>query len=342
MGANSSKYRCGANISRRLAATLAVFISLVNIARADFGGISFWLPGLMGSLAAVPGQPGWSWLTVYVHLSQEAGGGRTFQRGGSFVAGLQDRADVVAVGPTYTFETPVLGGRASVGLFGAYGRATADISATLTGPKGGTISGSRSESLTDFTDVFWQAAIKWNQGVNNYMVYTTGNFPVAEFDSTRLVNLGLGHWSLDGGVGYTFLNPQMGYELTVVVGLTYNWVNPHIDYKNGIDFHVDWGASKFITKETHIGLVGFAFQQLTGDSGSGAVLGDFKGRTFGIGPQIGHMFKAWEGYSGYVNLKGYKEFGVENRAEGYSVWLSLAFSPVAAESHMPTSRRVLK
>ena len=314
-----------------------------NTARADFGGIGFWLPGLMGSLAAVPGQPGLSWLTMYVHLSQEAGGGKTFQAGGAFVAGLRARADAVASGPNYIFATPVLGGQASLGVFGVYGRARADISATLTGPMGGTISGSRSESLTDFADVFWQGAIKWNQGVNNYMVYATGNLPVAEFDPTRLVNLGLGHWSVDGGVGYTYLNPQTGNEFSIVVGLTYNWVNPHIDYKNGIDFHVDWGASKFITKETHIGVVGFAYQQLTGDSGTGATLGDYKGRTLGIGPQIGHMFKAWEGYSGYANLKGYKEFGVENRAEGYSVWFTLVFSPAAPETHTPTpTRRIVK
>jgi len=37
-----------------------VFVaSAPNPAKADIGGMSFWLPGLMGSLAAVPGQPGW-------------------------------------------------------------------------------------------------------------------------------------------------------------------------------------------------------------------------------------------------------------------------------------------
>src|SRR5262245_39918297 len=92
---------------------LAALASTPITARADFGGLSFWLPGLMGSLAAVPGQPGWSWMTLYVHLSQDASGGRTFQLGGAFVAGLKARADFVASGPSYTFETPVFGGRAS-------------------------------------------------------------------------------------------------------------------------------------------------------------------------------------------------------------------------------------
>src|SRR5262245_36375072 len=89
---------------RAIAAAAAVICLTVTTtpARADFGGISFWLPGLMGSLTAVPGQPGWSWMTMYIHLSQEASGGKTFLLGGAFVAGVKARADVVASGPSYT------------------------------------------------------------------------------------------------------------------------------------------------------------------------------------------------------------------------------------------------
>jgi hypothetical protein len=326
-----------------IAASCALMALAPKPAHADFGGISFWLPGLMGSLAAVPSQPGWTWMSMYIHLSAEAGGGKTFQAGGAFVAGLKSRAGFVASGPSYVFATPVLGGQASIALFGAYGRAAVDITATVTGPQGNTLTGARSESLTSFADVFWQGALKWNQGVNNYMVYATGNFPVAEFDPNRLVNLGFGHWAVDGGAGYTYLNPQTGYEFSVVAGLTYNFVNPHIDYKNGIDSHLDWAASKFLSKEWHVGIVGYAFQQLTGDSGSGARLGAFRGRVFGIGPQVGHMFKAWDGYQGYINVKGYKEFGAENRPEGWNAWVTLVFSPAAPETHAtPTTRRIVK
>ena len=69
-----------------------------SAAHADNGGLSFWLPGIFGSLAAVPGQPGWSWLTLYLHLDVSGGGGKEFQRGGSIVAGLHARSDVVATG----------------------------------------------------------------------------------------------------------------------------------------------------------------------------------------------------------------------------------------------------
>ena len=47
------------------AAAAAVLLIAPNISRADESGISFWLPGLSGSLAAVPSTPGWSVAAIY-------------------------------------------------------------------------------------------------------------------------------------------------------------------------------------------------------------------------------------------------------------------------------------
>jgi hypothetical protein len=52
-------------------ATLAV---LPQISRADESGISFWVPGQFGSLAADPQTPGWSLGAVYYHTSLAASG----------------------------------------------------------------------------------------------------------------------------------------------------------------------------------------------------------------------------------------------------------------------------
>src|SRR5262245_66169406 len=48
--------------------------SAINDARADEGGVSFWIPGFFGSLAASPLQPGWSLTNFYYHTSVSAGG----------------------------------------------------------------------------------------------------------------------------------------------------------------------------------------------------------------------------------------------------------------------------
>jgi hypothetical protein len=127
-------------------ATILLAISAIASVRstvmADQGGISFWLPGF-GSLAAAPGQPGLSFPTLYVHTSVAAGGNKSFALNGQIVAALKGGANVVDFGPTYIFETPVFGGQASLSLFGAGGRSDASISATLTGPRGNTLSGTR-------------------------------------------------------------------------------------------------------------------------------------------------------------------------------------------------------
>jgi hypothetical protein len=44
-------------------------------ALADEGGVSFWLPGTFGSLAAAPSTPGWSWATPYLHSDVASGAG---------------------------------------------------------------------------------------------------------------------------------------------------------------------------------------------------------------------------------------------------------------------------
>ena len=241
------------------AATLALasLIVMPNAARADQGGVSFWLPGLFGSLAAAPAQPGWALTTIYYHTSVKGGGSTNFVLGSTIVAGLDGRANLGVAGLTYTFASPVLGGQAAFSVFGTGGHMQVSIDATLTGPQGNPITGHRTDAVSGFGDALWQTTLKWNRGVDNYMVYATGNFPLGAYESTRLANLGIGHWSVDGGAGYTYFNPQTGYEFSIVGGFTYNFINPSSDYKNGIDFHVDWAASQFLSKQMFVGIAGY-------------------------------------------------------------------------------------
>jgi hypothetical protein len=305
------------------------FAAATPAARADEGGVSFWLPGQFGSLAATPGTPGWSFASVYYHTSIDAGGSKQFNNGGSVRAGLDGRADLLFLNATYVFSEPFLGAQASLGMAWAFGNMHAGVDATLTGPGGAVVSGSRTESVFAGSDLYPMATLKWNFGVHNIMVYNMWDLPAGAYDSDRLANIGIGHWATDAGIGYTYFNPKSGFEFSVVTGLTYNWENPSTDYKNGIDWHVDWGISQFLSKQWHIGLVGYFYQQLTGDSGPGATLGDFKSRVAGVGPQIGYIFPINATTQGYLNLKAYGEFAAEHRPEGWNVWLTFAMFPIA-------------
>ena len=72
-----------------------------------------------------------------------------------------------------------------------------------------------------------------------------------------------------------------------------------------------------------MGVSGFYYQQISGDSGSGAVLGDFKGRTAGIGPVLSYVTKVWK-KDLVAELKWLPEIDVNHRTEGDYIWFKLA------------------
>ena len=296
-------------------------------ARADEDGVSFWRPGLYSSLAAVPGERGWSMTNIFIYESGSASATHGFPRGGKLAVGVDGTVFADFGGLTYAFAKPVLGGQFSLGMLALPGQAVGTISGTLTGPGGATVSGARTDTDTGFGDLYPTAALKWNKGVNNYMTYLTGNIPVGSYDPKRLANLGLGHGSIDGGTGYTYLNPTTGHEFSIVGGLTYNFENTHTNYQNGIDYHIDWAASQFLSKQFFVGPVGYFYGQLSGDSGSGDKVGPFESSTIGVGGQAGYIFPVNEQVQGFLGLKGYADVATEDRLKGWSVWLTLNLSP---------------
>ncbi len=308
---------------------------------ADEGGVSFWLPGTFGSLAAVPGQPGWSFGAFNYYANVSGGGNvalsREFEIGGvsrtvtaTFSGSLHGDGDAVFGNATYVFAEPVLGGQASLGMTGGYGPFSTSVNGTLTitppGGPAGTKSVHLSDSVTGFTDLYPMATLKWNEGVNNYMIYGSGDIPAGTYESTRLANLGIGHGAADTGAGYTYFDPKTGQEFSVVAGFTYNLENPSTNYQNGVDFHVDWAASQFLSKQFSVGPAGYFYDEIGCDSGGR--LGCFQSRVAGIGPQASYLFPVGD-KQGYLNLKAYWEFDAQNRAEGYNVWLTFAVSPAA-------------
>ncbi|HWX36614.1 MAG TPA: transporter [Steroidobacteraceae bacterium] len=168
------------------------------------------------------------------------------------------------------FATPVLGGQASASMLAAYGNNSTSLAGsfagTVTGPAGGSVPFSLSDninsSLTAFGDLIPQFALKWNSGVNNYMTYVTADLPAGAYQSSRLANLGIGHWAIDAGGGYTYFDPKTGHEASAVLGFTHNFINPATQYQNGVDMHLDWGASQFLTKQWQVGPVGYLYQEI--------------------------------------------------------------------------------
>src|SRR4029079_17525482 len=150
-----------------------VFFS--HCAKADEGGVSFWVPGFFGSLAATPLQPGWSLANIYYHTSVSAGAdvarAREFTLGrvpGNVTVNANLNLNVNATGdlgfvlPSYVFATPVLGGQASVSLLAAYGVVGTSLAGTLSGvisaPPLAAVPFARSDTISDTTWGFGDVA----------------------------------------------------------------------------------------------------------------------------------------------------------------------------------------
>ena len=334
-----------------VAGTMLVAFGLVpKAAFADEGGVSFWLPGLYGSLAAVPASaPGWAFGTFFYNTSVHAGADVAAAREitiGRFnptlnvnlSASVNSDVPLLWINPSYVFASPVLGGQLSVGMGGLVGYSRTSLSGTVTAtipPFSFVRSDSITDTVTGVGDLYPQASLKWHEGVNNFMIYGTGDIPVGTYSSTSLANLSIGHGAADGGFGYTYLDAATGHEFSAVAGFTYNFTNPSTDYRNGVDFHLDWGVSQFLSKQVLVGLVGYFYDQVTGDSGTGDRVGPFESRVIGVGPQIGYLFPIGD-MQGYVNLKAYGEFDAHDRPSGVNVWLTFAISPAAPPAATPT------
>ncbi len=258
-------------------ALLAVF-ARSGSAEAAEGASSHYLPGVLGEvLFAVSPQPGFLVAnTVW------------FQSGDVSTAVLQGQVDfdldmetvLNILAATYTFDTPVLGGTYTITVAIPFGYANLD--ARLSG-FGTTIKFSEdSFNLSDIAVVPLQ--LNWDVDKFHFKLGQAIIAPTGDYDVDNAVNLGRNYWSFDTVGAVTWFNAGSGTEVSVAPGIMFNTENNKTDYKTGTEFHVDFTINQFLSETFAVGLKGYYYKQVSGDSGSGALLGDFKSESIGLGP----------------------------------------------------------
>jgi len=253
------------------------------------------------------------------------------QLNGSVKAKAHSFAHILTV--THVFKKEVLGGHAGLSIWTPYADTDLTLTGqgvlTLTGPLGGThnipVSGSTKPSEIGFGDITVIGMLGWHRGFMHYLATLDVYAPTGSYDKNRIVNIGRNHWAIEPMMGVTYLNEKMGLELSAVAGITFNYENSDTDYKSGDEFHVDLAVLQHFSDRFHLGLVGYVYDQLNGDSGSGAPE-DFKGEVYAWGPAIGGTIPLWRNSNLFVKGRYYKEFGAENRLEGDAFLLSAAMN----------------
>lgn len=225
----------------------------------------------------------------------------------------------------------VLGGNFALSLMTPVGWKDVSAGVTLTGPAGNIISAGRQDDDFAFGDVVPGATLGWHDGNWHWNVGLLINAPVGYWKKGNLSNIGFNRWAFDTNAAVTWLDPKLGLEISAAAGFTFNLENPDTDYKSGTEFHLEWAIMQNFSKTFGIGLIGYHYQQVSGDSGAGATLGPFEGRVTALGPNINYTLM-WGQIPVSTSFRYLKEFNVKNRLEGDAFMFS-ASMPLSVVGH---------
>jgi hypothetical protein len=289
-------------------------------------GVGHYSPGGMASFIDTA-PPGLVVENMFNCYSGSAGAERTFPFGINLAArvDMTSYADMIVI----AYGTPfgILNGKFSLGAVIPY--VWVDVSAELSGPRRTFTKRDKAEGLGDITLIpFWLA---WNKGDFKWDLRLGIYAPTGKYDKTELANVGLNYWTFEPTLSFSYLSSKIGLEVSAFAAMDFNTNNSDVDYQSGDVLHLDLTLAEHLPLFDYgiigVGVNAFYWKQVTGDSGSGAVLGAFEGRTQGIGPVLSYVSPKFCGHQIVAEAKWLPEIDVHNRLSGDYVWFKavLAF-----------------
>ena len=312
---------------------LSFIFTLVNpcVSLAEEGGSGHYLPGANASFAdALPDKPGLAVVNFFTFYDAEAVGNQQLPLAGT--ADSKVSATVYADTLVGVYVTPLelLGGHYAIGAAIPYVWMEVDGQATI---NLGQISGSKSvrDTTSNIGDItIYPFMLGWTAlgGDLKYDVRLGVYAPTGDFKNGHLANPGKNFWTFEPTITASYISSKIGTEVSVFAGMDFNTKNGATDYQSGDVFHIDGTIAQHLPLFGGIigaGANGFYYKQITKDSGSGALLGGFMGRTAGVGPVLSYVHKV--GNTTLIGeVKWLPELDVKNRLKGDYVWFKLVAS----------------
>jgi hypothetical protein len=292
-------------------------------ASAAEGGIGAYLLGSRADGAGITPPAGVYFEDDTYFYDAKIGGAKSTPFGGLLVANVSTQTWLNL--PTTLWVTPakILGGDLAFSLTSSVGEPRVGASLLVNSPRLGPIGLNVVNDNTDLSDFFLQSFVGWQAGNFHWQLGVGGVVPSGTYVAGQLSNASLNRPAVDLFGTFTWLDPAIGWDLSTAAGVTFNQANTATDYTTGDEFHLEWAATKYLTKQFTIGLVGYYYQQFTPDTGPGAVLGAFEGRVVALGGAIGYTFEAGK-LPITAKLKVYREFDAVNHLEGTSGFFTVA------------------
>ncbi len=254
-------------------------------ASAAEAGTSPYLKGYKDFLSGiVPPAPG-----IYVRndLLYYAGDIEQTTVGGRVAVGLHEWLVGDIVAPTVVTPYKILGGtyafNVSLPFLGVSARADLDTAR---------LGRSKTDQLFNIGDVSitplilgWHAGnFFWNFGLS--VVAPTG-----EYQKGALAFTSLNYWTILPQFALTYFDPASGWDVSAAIAYAVNTENHATNYVTGNIFDLDWAVGKQLTPAWKVGVVGYFLQQVTGDSGAGAILGPNQMSVWALGPAATYSFE---------------------------------------------------
>lgn len=168
-------------------------------------------------------------------------------------------------------------------------------------------------------------ALTWKLGDWQVKLHETVTVPSGTYDVDQPLNISRNHFSLLSGIGATYRKGTEGVELNLRSGYIVNWENPDTDYTSGDEVFADGSLTWRFSPVFALGVTGYAYEQVTGDEGPGALLGDFEGRVYAAGPVMRYIFSVRE-QRFILFAKWLHEFDAVDRFEGDLFMVSVVTS----------------
>ena len=329
--------RRAASFARSVIAA-SILIAATQYAQSAESGVGVYPLGLRGPLAGIVPAPGVYFQNDFYFYQGDAGASRPIPLNGNLVANVNATMGIDI--PTILWSTPfpVAGGNLALSASFPVGGPSVDAGLGLTSPAiSSEFVRNAHDLIATFGDPFLVSSIGWHAGNLHWTGGVGVNVPVGDYREGALANIAFHRWAADLFGAATWLDPKTGIDLSGAMGITFNGTNPATDYTTGTEFHLELAATQNLPNGFSFGIVSYYYDQITGDSGTGAKLGAFEGRVAAIGGSLGYMFKV-EGRDVATRVKVYREFDVLNRLEGTSAFFTVAMPlyvypmpPAAAE-----------
>jgi hypothetical protein len=306
---------------RRMCVALVAGVAIASAgvpagpASAAEGAIGFYLLGSKTTMAGYLPPPG-SYLQDY-NFYYSGSTNVTLDIGGLILnGGVDANAYYNLVTPLWVAPGKVLGGNVGFLVLAPIGWKKVEAGATITIPGIGNIPlPALRDEETKFGDPVPGVMLGWHEGNWHWTVGTLVNVPIGFWERGNLANIGFNRWAVDVNGAFTWLDPNIGLEISSAAGFTFNGENPDTNYKTGTEFHYEYAVVQNFSKKFGLGVNGYFYDQVTGDSGRGARLGSFEGRVAGIGPVANLNFMLGK-IPVSTSLKYFHEFDVVNRLQG--------------------------